>query len=245
MKVAIIGDSHVAALKAGWEALRADHPNVTVTFFASRGSGLAGLQPRDGVLVPATAGLADHLRFTSGGADRIEPAAYDAIVLHGLHCLLDPNAVAMPSVYSTAVAAAVAGAVMANSLSVTTLRKLRSLCETPCFVGANPLLVSETDAAPPVAPNVVAARARVIQTPLLDGLSARLVVQPLATIVAPFNTARDFIDGALTLAVGDHRDGNAARDDNARHMNPAFGRLWMETFLREHLAGLKTTGSAG
>lgn len=245
MRVAIIGDSHVAALKAGWDALRADYPNVTVTFFASRGSGLRGLQPRDGALIPSNAELMSHLRFTSGGADRIETAAHDAFVLHGLHCLLDPNAVAMPSVYSSAMAAAVTSAVMMDSLCVTTLRKLRCLCEAPCFVSATPLIVSETAAATPVAPGVIANHARAIQTPVLDDLSARLVVQPVVTIVAPFNTARNFVNGALTLAVGDHRDGNAARDGNLRHMNAAFGRLWMDTFLRDHLAELNAAGLQG
>lgn len=36
-RIAIIGNSHVAALKMGWDLIEADYPHLTVVFFASAG----------------------------------------------------------------------------------------------------------------------------------------------------------------------------------------------------------------
>lgn len=84
MRIAIIGDSHTAAMKFALD----DDPTLAgsdeITFFASPAGGLQALAVSDGKLVPKSAVLAEHFVQTSGGSSEIDPADYDAFLLVSL-----------------------------------------------------------------------------------------------------------------------------------------------------------------
>lgn len=233
MRLAVLGDSHVAALKAGWDRMDS-HPGFELVFFASRSTGLADLAIGEGALVPATATLRDHLRHTSGGLDHVDPTAYDAFLVYGLRCLVpDPEP---QSIWSQAVRAAALADNLNDSLSVATVKKLRAVTGKPCFVGHTPLAVSRTPGAAALAPAMLDRQIALMQRAVFDGLNAVLHAQPAGTAVEPMNTDERFVNGALTLAVGDARDGASPRLANERHMNADFGQLWLQSFLARHLA---------
>jgi hypothetical protein len=225
MRIAVLGDSHVAALKSAWHAMAGDHPETSLTFFASRSDGLAGLQAEAAALVAENATLREHLQFTSGGLDRFVPGDFDLAVIYGLRLLLAGDDVA--GVYSDAVLAAARRDRIDNSLALVTLRKLRSISDLPCIMGPSPPTVSADAAAPPLPAEDLALVERALQSGALDALRATLVGPPLAAMVRPLNTDRRFVDQALTLAVGDDRDGGTVRAQNQRHMNADYGRLWL------------------
>lgn len=82
-RVCLIGDSHLAALKLGWNSLAPEFPHARLSFFAAPGKSLEGLAVRDGALVPTGNALLGSLKLTSGGETRIA-GDYDVYVVHGL-----------------------------------------------------------------------------------------------------------------------------------------------------------------
>ena len=224
MKIAVLGDSHVAALKSAWEGMAHRHPGTSLTFFASRSDGLSGLQAEGSALVAGNDTLRGHLRFTSGGLERIVPGDFDLVVIYGLRFLMSGDD---DGIYSAAVRAAARHDRLAECLSLVTLRKLRSISDLPCIVGPSPPTVSPDAAAQPLSADDLASVERLLQSSTLDTLRATLVCPPLEVMVQPMNTDRRFLQQALTLAVGDVRDGSKARANNQRHMNADYGRLWL------------------
>ena len=80
MKICLIGNSHLAALKMGWPEIAQDLPDVQPAFFGARGAMMARLRVRGDRLVAKTAALAEQMSFVSGGLTEIVPGDYDAII---------------------------------------------------------------------------------------------------------------------------------------------------------------------
>jgi hypothetical protein len=82
--VCLIGNSHVAALKLAWS----NHPpslqdGFAITFFSAQNHLMTAIERKGNALISGNESLAEKLRYTSGGLDRIEVRDYDAFVLVG------------------------------------------------------------------------------------------------------------------------------------------------------------------
>jgi len=83
-RLCLMGNSHLAALKLGWDRLRDAHPDVAVTFFGSRGAGVCkGMRLEGGALVPSAQDLV-NFRWTSGGLKEIRLEDFDCFALVAL-----------------------------------------------------------------------------------------------------------------------------------------------------------------
>lgn len=95
-EVLVIGNSHVAALKLGWELIDPTPTGISVRFFGAPGQGFSQLRIRDGSRFgafkgPATpADLADQLRRINGD-DHVDLESFDDILIVG--GAFRPNAV--------------------------------------------------------------------------------------------------------------------------------------------------------
>jgi hypothetical protein len=83
-RICIVGNSHVAALKLGWDKIAGDHPGIQVTFFGVPGRWLRALDLGEGTVTPKTAKHKRHFERLSGGMDTITVADYDLFVVVGL-----------------------------------------------------------------------------------------------------------------------------------------------------------------
>lgn len=83
MHLCVIGNSHLAAMKLGWEQIRPQSGNHMVTFFGCAGSGVQGLTLKEGRLVSDLPKVSDSFKITSGGLSEIENI-YDAYAVCGL-----------------------------------------------------------------------------------------------------------------------------------------------------------------
>lgn len=83
-KMCVIGNSHVAALKLGWEAIKNDVPDVEVTFFGAHRDSFDELVSHGRKLVPQSDNVRKSMAFTSGGHREIVIDDYDVFVVHGL-----------------------------------------------------------------------------------------------------------------------------------------------------------------
>ena len=83
VRICVIGNSHMAALRDGWPLVEADHPGLRLSFFGLGQYGLRRTHAEDTRLVP------DHASDRAGmrracGVEEIDTAGYDGFVLVGL-----------------------------------------------------------------------------------------------------------------------------------------------------------------
>jgi hypothetical protein len=91
MKIGVIGNSHLAAFKLGWDILDSKHPDLTLTFFGSPATTMRNFRCEGNELIPTTELLKSNLIWTSGGHDRIT-GDMDAYIVIGMgfsfvHCI--------------------------------------------------------------------------------------------------------------------------------------------------------------
>lgn len=84
MRVCMIGNSHIAAIKVAWPQIRDELPGVEVDFFASWGSTLKELHADGRSLTSDNKKVRQQLRMTSGKSARIDVDAYDLFLLFSL-----------------------------------------------------------------------------------------------------------------------------------------------------------------
>lgn len=233
MRIACLGNSHVASLKKGWETL--DLPELEIAFFADRAFGMRRLVPRGRQLVPEDPALEQALRTTSGGMPRIDTDAFDVFVLYGMWAapfFCDPS-----RFHSRAVLARAMRDVAEPTLSHEVFTLLRRATDKPVLIGHDPLPVCRDDtASQEVSDNYLEGMAA-INAQYYRPLNARMLPQPGATIVAGEWTMRRYARGARRLSVGDHLDDRVhPENDPHHHMNGDFGALWLAGLAR-HLGG--------
>lgn len=89
LRLCVIGNSHLAAIKLGWDAAQeAQLPlttNIAPVFFGAPRDGMRHVRLQEGCLIPLRKDITDNFRQLSGGQDRIPLADFDAFLLVGLN----------------------------------------------------------------------------------------------------------------------------------------------------------------
>lgn len=227
-----MGDSHVGSIKRGWDNISRDYPEKEITFFAQRATGLSGLIPKDGKLVPDNDDLANALKFTSGGKDEIDPDVYDIFVIYGTDAKVD--FIKSNQFFSRAVIERSLNDFVANTLSFTLLKKIKTLTNKIVFIGHRPL-VSATQVASQAFPTDYIERLELINKVIYRPLNSEMIQQPLSTIVNGMNTHPEFSKGSKRLAIGDGFDNELHPIDDNVHMNDKFGELWLTQFMLNYV----------
>lgn len=158
LRLCIFGNSHVAALREAWSVNPGRWPGVLAQFVGAHGDTLLQTEVRDGHLVPATDDARDNFARL-GGVEKVDLAAYDALVIAG--CLMAmPQAVlvhqsmrwtGLPSLaraadiatmkqafVSHAAARASLCAILQGRLGPTFARHLRQGTATPLWITSQP-----------------------------------------------------------------------------------------------------------
>lgn len=81
-RVCVLGDSHVAALKKGWDLIARRNGAFDLTFFAAPLHLAGHLEAADGSIVPTDDKLKSFFEMSSGGLDRMD-SGYDHYILCG------------------------------------------------------------------------------------------------------------------------------------------------------------------
>lgn len=238
MKICILGNSHLASIKQGWDRLQAEagREGVSVRFFGSRQWGLRALDLVGTELHPRNAILERDLTFTSGGLKRIDLQSYDAFFLYGL---MFP----MPELHrgwSTAVKRQACKDTLSRSLAAELARKIRSAVDRPIYMGHNPRPARQSEQR--VAEDTMDYSSVCdFMQPEVKALGADLVRQPLDTLESNrWFTQSHFSLGSVRLDVGDGISSEAHPQSDVEHMNGDFGLL----YLKQLLLGLQSPAEA-
>lgn len=90
MRFAILGDSHLGALKRGWASLEADSKRVDLAFFAGHASRWSTAQIDRSTLRLRTSEVAGDWAKTANNQAKLDLAAFDGFVVIGLRFGIDP-----------------------------------------------------------------------------------------------------------------------------------------------------------
>lgn len=249
IRVAVLGNSHLAAWKLGWGQVRHDNPDFELTFFGSPAATLSCLRPENGRLVPDDKSTADYLALTSGGQREIVVADFDYFCLvglgHHIQCVMQlytnwradshNGKSGEFSLVSDAVFEAAALGLVRRTLAMGLVEKLRSLTQVPMFLAAAPApsegIVQTAHKFAPVFRLILEAgddaavastfkrASQAIERPYLTVLD-----QPSFTLACPILTKADFSTGAVAM------DRPLSNWDQ-HHMNPAFGAAHLNVML--------------
>lgn len=93
MKICIIGNSHIAALKLGWDHVSKDYHGVDIRFYGSGGQSLKNIRLEERLIVPISKEVESNFQITSGFNSTINIDEYDRVVIVGsglaLHWIVD------------------------------------------------------------------------------------------------------------------------------------------------------------
>ena len=235
MKICIIGNSHVGALKRAWEKHFdwAETKKVSITFFAARGRKLNRLKYKDGMLIAKTEQLKKMLSFTSGGESFIDLNAYDVLLLYGLGTA---PYYANDLFYSEAVIGDfIKEYSSTSSLALKILRLIPQDLGKKIYIGHDPMGAGKSRAnrlLDECANNDYERGISLVNNRIFNPHGAKLLGQPSQTIAASGrNTISTYSKGSKRLAAGAANDTRLHPETDSSHMNESFGEAWLDHFL--------------
>lgn len=226
IRLCVLGNSHVGALRWGWNELESKHSGIEITFFSSPGLSTRQIKLSNSRIVPKNEELAQRFAQTSGGKKEINPADYDVFLCYGTF--------GWRPLVKTPLSASFAKAILEERLGranqVKHLSLIRQTTRSPIFVATAPLLLSAyKERGTLVQP--IAEQRQMLQRKYSEDHQADLVWQPDETLVDDGTATRDcFSLGYEGLDLGDGAIGRDA-DDDISHMNKAYGVAWLNAFL--------------
>jgi len=230
VKICVIGNSHVAVIKAAYDLLPTENM-PELTFFADRGSGIEELVVQDGKLCAeaGNARLTSALRFTSGGLAQIDPEAYDRFLIIGLVQGVKRLVQMVEDPFSQAVRNHALAGFWRERAITKMCEKLREITDKPVSFGLTPL-----PAAPKVneiGPETYEQMVKLSYGLHFSKMGVDVVGQPSETIANRENTEQVFSIGSARLRVKGAQGVQEHSDEDIYHMNTAYGSLWLENYL--------------
>lgn len=227
MRICLMGNSHMAAWKAGYDEMVAAgewSPSVNVTFFASPSDGLLdiGVSVDHRALVAPEGGeLRTQLERTSGGIPHIRPDDYDHIILVGMVRVPD-----LDHRFSSSLIEEIFSGTKHYCGAAKLMPRVRSITDRPVYVVPQPLTTNPQSAYPEnYEPIPYIERLAGVD----DALAAHGVIvmgQPSETLLEPQRTKPEMSSSAPRLDLGQwDRVGSKHPATDYFHMNGAFGRL--------------------
>lgn len=229
MRICVLGNSHVASLKKGWDLIKDRYENIDLTFFAQRQRGLIDLEIKDGMLFPSTISLKNAISYTSGGRDHIDFSLYDSCLIYGLG--LKPYKASPDQFFSENVLSFALKDHISKTVSLRTLLKIKKVSSITTYVGHQPLLAAQEEN------DIGDLRLYFEGFELLKQYfnkeyGCNLVSQPSNTICGGFNTMQVFSSQSTRLDIGDGISGEEHPVNDVEHMNDLFGAKYLEEFFK-------------
>jgi hypothetical protein len=252
-RICVIGNSHLAALKLGWDAIKPEFSGIDLTFFGSAGAHIRELTVADGLLITTDRVLLRSMQDLSGGLSQIDPGCYDRFLVCGMEFSVSqvmrvaakfrPESHARDNrhpISDECFRLSVIGC-LRESLMIQTVEKLRQITDKPIAALPTPMRSDEDQR--PVLRHIqtngddekIAAAFTDAARHVATEFNVRLFLQPGDTLANCLQTKAVYRQGSVRLRAGLNVE--SAQGDY-RHMNKAYGEL----VLRSILSGWDTDG---
>ncbi len=250
-RVCLIGNSHLACLKLGWDRVRPRHPDLDCTYFGSRGTLCEHLELHDRKLVAAHDDLAADLRWISGGLNDIDLDRYDFFVLMAMQFAptrvsqvarqfswIDPRLDARKRLISRECFVQSVYDGLRHSIALEIADKISATVDRPIVIVPQPhVSVAWRDTAackagfgnaPAACWPLLADIWQDCATKSAAAAAVEVLFQPAATMADSFFTDHRYCRASVMLAEG---LSTAHPADDYTHMNAEYGEAVMEALL--------------
>ena len=247
LRLLLIGNSHLAAFKLGWDKIAGQYPDIRCDFFGGPANWIEGAVFEHGAIKVTTASWAEKVAIITGGPTSIELGDYDAIAFIGMNFGLAPymGQLSRLTLYDLGPATKV------QIVSKFCLRQIFSdiLATTHAFRWSS--MIAETSGKPVfLVPQPLSSDARLEHDPLLrhhpdfkaqaaawfaafqsaartltDAKGVTLVEQPDTTVAFPGFTRAELSRDSVSLLNNKHTD------LEFNHMNTTYGTELLQTLL--------------
>lgn len=261
LSLCLFGNSHLAALKAAWDAHQAEFGQTTIKFFGAPGPRIGCLEVIEGKAVIPDPAIASMVKEVSGGDDSVSLQDHDAfvfiglglgfrIVLLSLHSHLATEEFKtsrlQQELISEACLVQCINDLIMDTTAIQLLKKIRAATDKPVYLCTEPYLSesalnqSEMRHLPPLQQSGALGRIKKLYARCLKKILTELNVvwiqQPEQTIRPPCFTKLKFSRGSTALMKGDRKHPKA----DVRHMNKTYG-LQMLTAISAHITADRET----
>jgi len=234
LKLCIIGNSHVPALKLAWDGgVSQQYPDIEITFFAAPNPLLFELSIVESALVSHNRQTRESIALTSGIKPRIEPQNYDRFLICGFGTDIDDMINFERDWYSSAVVLAGLYDLWNKKPMLGILHMLQTLTDKPIFAALQPLNARKkgNDSALAAVENFLDWSRQEIFTPL----NVPLIMQPKQTTTPQGSTLKKFLRDAPRLPHDRQSKGAFYKAVDHSHMNAKYGAIWLRAFFDQHL----------
>lgn len=253
MRICVIGNSHIAALKKAWDSgVQSETPSIELVFFGSHQDSLKSVYLSDGRLSTRDESVRRALAMTTGLQDpELTLSSFDCFLLHALvnpnwplpyTLRLDQHAASNGSSPSLGLVQAVVAEKLHESVLAHMVDTIRSGSDLPIVVSPQPYLSVDVLEHPLQGRRYHhMARLDGREGPdfrdeyqsALDGLARKhslaILPQPTETVSKRYFTAHEFCAGSVRLSK--QMDVEHPSDDFA-HMNVRYGALVLRDALK-------------
>lgn len=243
IKLCLIGNSHAAALKLGWELIKGEFSDLEVTIFAAPGDQMGDLRVKGRRLVPGSSKLRKTLK-TICGRGRIKEKDYDRFLVcgmkYGANTLVrlliahrlghepkdDRQPISLPFFER------IAAAQLRSLPSIAMIENLRRITKKPIGLIVQPFCSDHaewTDAKyirQPETEQKLAEKFVSLTQDIVASLDCDVFFQPEATKSSPLRTRGEFSIGSRRLS-----NSNPHELLDIRHMNPDYGAIVWRSIL--------------
>jgi hypothetical protein len=216
------------------------NPQISINFFAQAGNEGLGTVYVDGQHLTADS---DHTRkalIATYGKYRLDILDYDSFVIFGAK-----SRTFWPSdtFYSSACLDAAIEDLTIHTPAHHVLSCLREVTDAPICIGHTPLVAARNIRERAVSETYLAG-IKILNNRIFNKLDAKMIGQPLSTIVNGFNTAPEYSWGVPKLSAVNSIDHAQGESTDNTHMDAAFGKLWLEEFFENNLSKSKRSAQA-
>ncbi len=225
----MLGNSHVACIKRGWDQISHLYDQTELVFFAKRGGycRLVILNDDKSAFIPKTNRVRRQFAFTSQTSGDIvfDDYNFGLVIGHTEALRLPENAH-----FSNAVITAMAQKYSADNRAVGLLKILCAATKIPIFVGHEPLVAGFQ---PRIKLDYLAG-IKFLNANVFQDLPATMLTQPDETIDGAFSTKAEYSINSKKLREPDSEQSELAHSAEDRgHMNTAYGSAFLRKFLGE------------
>jgi hypothetical protein len=268
-RVCFVGNSHLAAVKLGWDATSNEFPDLNASFFGAPAAGMSAMAPaRGGYLVSRRANVTTILQVL-WGTDRFRPDDYDVICCVGMG--MSPRLLARLywsfrssahrnrtgnfRLLSSECFQEAANGRLAESVGGKFLMQLREVSQRPVVIAAQaaPCLIPDEEERTRLERMLECGDDQLIFDSFVEAVGQFpganfLVPQPETSRLNLVTTRPEYAEGSQRLepSFSEHED------DDRHHMNAAYGALVLRNVyelirregLRAHAPDIPSAGTA-
>lgn len=230
--IAVLGNSHIACLKAAYGTVYDIAPNAPqITFFGARGTHMAALNIHAATLYSQNPKVMQFLRHTSGGQSQIVLDDYHQIIICGLTRDVTRSFDSLPMTSAAVFDLALQGYWQSTG-ALALVKTIRGSSNIPIAIMHDPLWSKPHSRADSLTSCWYDAYLDATQHRVWDAWDVTALGQPRASRNNRCRTKARYAKAAPQLAVGKANDHATFGTQEFRHMNASFGALRLQQIAK-------------